>query len=146
MCRSAGKSDGPDIYMQKVVSDLLSPAFETINAGPLESTLVHSRVVTVTLEALLKHLLNIKARISSQGAQRLQQDIAYVKNWLATSPLVPQERRSELRDLAIFIRTESVLQILLPPKLQPDQLSKSPLPDAQQWAARRSRTKRGLFC
>ena len=46
----------------------------------------------------------------------------------------------------VYIRLENVLSLLLAPRLGPGDVSASPLPDAQEWVARRVRKKRALFC
>ena len=97
-------------------------------------------------KALLAHLLNIKARISRQGARRLQLDIDYLENWVQTSAAVPPCLRAPLLRLPVLARCRHVLALLLPPKLMSDEINSSPLPDKHAWIARRSRTKRGLFC
>jgi len=144
---SASAKDLPNEYMQQLVSQLLTPALQTLRLGPAEGVgSVAGQVVGGVLEALLAHLLNIKARISRQGARRLQLDIDYLENWVQTSAAVPPCLRAPLLRLPVLARCRHVLALLLPPKLMSDEINSSPLPDKHAWIARRSRTKRGLFC
>eukprot|EP00960_Hanusia_phi_P064344 765767-Hanusia_phi.AAC.8 len=108
------------------------------------------------------HLLRTKARIAPQvlrngdcgeldlylqGAKKLEMDGEFVKNWLLTAREVPPclDGRS-LVNLAIFERFTRVLELLIPSRLLKETIHNSPLPDRGEWVARRSRTKRGLFC
>ena len=129
------------------VSQLLTPALQTLRLGPEECVgSVASKIVGGVLEALLAHLLNIKARISRHGARRLELDIDFVENWVQTSGAVPPSQRGALLELTVFARCRHVLALLLPPKVMPDEINACPLPDKHAWIARRSRSKRGLFC
>jgi len=105
------------------------------------------RIVDAVIESLLTHLLRTKARIAPQGAKKLEMDGEFVKNWLLTANEVPPclDGRS-LVNLAVFQRFARVLELLIPSRLLKETVNNSPLPDRGEWVARRSRTKRGLFC
>lgn len=98
------------------------------------------------IESLLEHLQRSRARISVHGAQRLKGDVDYFRNWIHTSPSVPLAQKTGMLGGPVFVRLEHVLSLLLAPRLGADAVSASPLPDAQEWVARRSRKKRALFC
>ncbi|EKX52332.1 hypothetical protein GUITHDRAFT_134022 [Guillardia theta CCMP2712] len=149
---ATGRSrDGPSMYMERLVSDLLSPAMETLYLLPVEATQavqeLGPRIVDAVIESLLTHLLRTKARIAPQGAKKLEMDGEFVKNWLLTANEVPPclDGRS-LVNLAVFQRFARVLELLIPSRLLKETVNNSPLPDRGEWVARRSRTKRGLFC
>ena len=144
---SSSTTDSPNEYMQRLIQELLSPALDTLRLGPHEcSASIAPVVMTAIVDKLLAHLLKIKARISWQGAKRLQLDIEYLENWIQSSRAIASSVRKPLLDLPVFLKCRQVLALLLPPKLSSEDINASPLPDKHAWVARRSRTKRGLFC
>merc|ERR1719409_824521 len=144
---SSAIRDAPNDYMRRIVEELLAPGLQTLRLGPPQcSADLAPALVAGVLERLLHHLLNIRARISWQGAKRLEVDIQYVENWIQTSWAVAAAHRRALLELPIFSKCRQVLALLLPPKLTPEEINASTLGDKHAWVARRSRAKRGLFC
>jgi hypothetical protein len=143
--------DGPSPYMQQLVKDLLGPAMAATaveRAVPATGGGLSARIVTALLEALLAHLLDACARISPQGAQRLQADVAYMGNFLATHPSA-QPGGAALAQLPVFERAARVLQFLLPVRLSMSEVESAGvvLPDAAQWLSCRARSERTFgFC
>jgi len=70
---SASSKDLPNEYMQRLITELIVPAFDTLRLGPdVGMAVLAPKVVTGVINTLLAHLLKMKGRISRQGAKRLQ--------------------------------------------------------------------------